>query len=120
MSRFNNEQLLGIINKRGYGISRDPCIPGKDSKLECGAGNEPLETVKIQESYSGKYVVRVVSYRSRLCDEDNLCEKFGVDFLRYAGILEKDSPDKTHIITTQKKCKKSEERTEITIDRLPN
>ncbi len=63
-----------------------------------------------------KRLVSVVSYRRRELDEDNLCEKFHVDALRYAGILPSDEPGRCHIVTTQKKVRhKKEERTEITV-----
>lgn len=60
--------------------------------------------------------MRVTSYRVRLLDEDNLCEKFHVDCCRYAGILPSDAPDKAHIVVTQKKvAKKAEQKTLVEI-----
>jgi len=78
--------------------------------------DEPLAADLPQASHPGRYVVRVTAFCVRLLDEDNLCEKFHVDSLRYAGIIPGDSPDRCRIITTQKKvATKKEERTEIVI-----
>lgn len=84
--------------------------------MECSPGNEPLEASQVEARDSRIIFVRVTSYRRRLLDEDNLCEKFHVDCCRYAGILSSDAPDKTHITVSQVKVKTTaEERTEITI-----
>lgn len=64
------------------------------------------------------YVVRVTSFRSRLIDTDNLVPKWHVDALRYAGVLPSDAPDRARIETTQQKCAKGQERTEIVIERI--
>lgn len=53
--------------------------------------------------------MRVTSVRKCLLDEDNLCEKYHVDCLRYSGIIPDDSPDKVRIETTQRKAAKGEE-----------
>jgi hypothetical protein len=75
-----------------------------------------LATPQIEKGHSRKCFVRVVSYRCRLLDEDNLCEKYHVDALRYAGLISADSPDLCRIETTQQKvAAKADERTEITI-----
>lgn len=67
----------------------------------------------------GKFIVRVVAFRCRLLDEDNLAEKFHVDALRYASILPCDSPGKASISVTQTKVENPDlERTEITIGPL--
>jgi hypothetical protein len=88
--------------------------------LERGAGERPLATAQAQAGHSGKYLVRVVSFRCRLLDEDNLCEKYHVDGLRYAGLLPSDAPGCCRIETTQQKVRtKAEERTEITISSIP-
>lgn len=87
--------------------------------MERPVSNEPLAAPQAQADHSGRYVVRVVSYRTRLLDEDNLAEKYHVDACRYAGLIPADSPDQTHIEVTQEKVKtKEQERTEITITRL--
>lgn len=60
--------------------------------------------------------VIIVSYRRRLLDPDNLCPKYFIDCLRYAGIIKNDTPDDIHLHVGQRKVKtKQEERTEIEI-----
>ncbi len=87
--------------------------------LEQGLGHGPLGEGHAQKADSAIYEIRVVSYRTRLCDEDNLCEKYHIDSLRYLKIIPDDSPDKCHIITTQKKvATKKEQRTDIFIERI--
>lgn len=84
------------------------------------AGDGPLGAPQAQASHSGKYVVRVTSFRVRLLDTDNLVPKWHVDALRYAGVLPSDAPDRCEIETKQKKVSaKAEERTEILIEKLP-
>ncbi len=86
------------------------------SVVERRSGDEPLAQAQAKAGYSGKYLVRVVSFRRRLLDEDNLCSKYHIDALRYASILPSDAPDQCRIETTQIKVEtKEQERTEITI-----
>jgi hypothetical protein len=63
-----------------------------------------------------RYLVRVTSFRRRLIDEDNLCEKFAVDCCRNAGVLPDDAPGTTKIeVTQQKVSEEAQERTLIEI-----
>lgn len=88
----------------------------KTSELEPRSLARTLATPQIQERSINRVIVRITSVRRRLIDEDNICEKFIIDGLRYAGLLLSDAPDKTHIQTSQRKCKKEEfEHTEIEI-----
>jgi hypothetical protein len=82
---------------------------GKASKLERGAGHAPLEAKEVQGPTGQRFLVRVVSYRKRLLDEDNLCEKYHVDLCRYAGCLFGDEAGTTKIETSQVKVGKGEE-----------
>ena len=67
-----------------------------------------------------RFLVRVTSFRVRLLDEDNLCEKYHVDCCRYAGVLPDDTPEQTRIEVRQEKVRsKEQERIEITITKLP-
>jgi hypothetical protein len=68
---------------------------------------------------TGRFLVRVTSYRRRLLDEDNLCEKYFVDCCRYAGLISGDEAGRTKIEVSQEKvARKEDERTEIEITRL--
>ena len=62
---------------------------------------------------TGRVRVRVISFRARLCDPDNLCPKYFVDCLRYAGLIADDTPEHITIEVAQVKCRRKEERTEI-------
>jgi hypothetical protein len=56
-------------------------------------------------------LVRVTSFRRRLIDPDNLCPKYFVDCLRYAGLITDDSSK--FIILEVRQGKADEDRTEI-------
>jgi hypothetical protein len=73
---------------------------------------------KIQRAPEGapRIAVRIVAYRAKLLDPDNLTAKFLIDGLRYAGALPGDSPEQIEYAIGQVLCQKDEERTEIQID----
>ena len=66
---------------------------------------------------SRKVGVLIVSYRSRLLDQDNLSGggKPVLDSLRYAGYLRDDDPDSVSVWYRQSKCKRADEHTDIYI-----
>jgi hypothetical protein len=77
----------------------------------------PLAKGQTEGGHPRKFLVRVTSFRVRLLDEDNLCEKYHVDLCRYAGLLRADDPGQARIVTTQEKVRtKAEERTEVVIE----
>lgn len=85
-------------------------------ELERAARNAALGAGETQESHSIRYVVRVISVRIRLLDDDNLAEKYAVDFLRYCGAIPSDAPGKTKIEIFQRKIEKGEaEHTEVRV-----
>lgn len=89
------------------------------SKLECSSGDGALAKSKVKKGDSRRFLVRVTSYRRRLLDEDNLCEKYHVDLCRYAGCVPSDAPGQTKIEVSQVKVKtKEEERTEVMVDEI--
>lgn len=69
-----------------------------------------------EDAHSAEYLVRVTSVRKRLLDEDNLCEKFHIDGLRYAGLLPDDAPAKCRIETTQRLCRGAGEEEKTIIE----
>lgn len=92
----------------------------KTTSVECNLGNAPLEKVQVQTGSSGRVLIRVTSVRKRLADEDGLCEKYHVDCLRYAGVIQNDDPGKAKIETSQRKAEKGEEEfTRIEVFQLP-
>lgn len=86
--------------------------PDRDSrkagKLERNSWNGALGQGQIQNLNSGKVLVRLTSYRARLLDEDNLCEKYHIDCCRYAGLIRQDSPGAAKIEVRQEKVAKGE------------
>jgi hypothetical protein len=82
--------------------------PRSPAKLEPDPGYGTLGAVQAQAAVTGRVFVRLTSYRRRLLDEDNLCEKYVVDCCRYAGILAADSPGQAQIEVRQTKVGKGE------------
>lgn len=62
-----------------------------------------------QDGHPARYFVRITRVSRRLLDEDNLCGKYGCDFLRYCGALPNDAPEQTSIHNTQRKVRSGEE-----------
>lgn len=81
---------------------------GKNSVMESDDEPRPLFPEAVQERFGKRILVRVTAFRHRLIDEDNLCEKYHVDLLRYAGIIPGDEPEKVKIEVYQKKVPTSE------------
>lgn len=78
--------------------------------------NEPLAKNKVKETNSERTIINITSYRTRLCDPDNVSPKYIVDALRYEGIIRNDTSDDIDLTVTQVKVKtRNEERTEIEI-----
>ncbi len=87
--------------------------------LERDPSDELLAKAQIQEAASSRVLVRITSVRKRLLDEDNLCEKFHVDCLRYFGVIRDDSAKTTKIETRQRKTEAGEpEHTLIEVETL--
>ena len=107
-----SETFLADNADRTVSSKRPISAPVLERDLRDGA----LATRQAKEADTGKFFVRVTSFRRRLLDEDNLCEKYHVDCCRYSGVLPADSPDRTSIQTRQEKVRtKAEERTEIEV-----
>jgi hypothetical protein len=71
---------------------------------------------KREERYPDRVRVSIVSFRTRLCDPDNLCPKYFVDCLRYAGLIRNDRLKDIILEVSQEKVRtREEERTEIVI-----
>lgn len=83
--------------------------PGPVTELESDTRDGALGQAQIQKRTSEKFLVRVTSFRKRLLDYDNLCEKYHVDCCRYAGIVPADDPTQTEIEVRQVKTLKGED-----------
>lgn len=69
--------------------------------------------------HSSRFAVSVKSYRLRLLDPDNLCPKYFIDGLRYAGLIPDDRSEDIELAVTQEKVARAEdERTVVTITEL--
>ena len=92
--------------------------PRQAPEPQCTARHDPLAAAQAQGGDRDRFLVRIVSVRKRLLDEDNLVSKYHTDLLRYAGILPSDAPGVCKIETRQRKAAKGEaEKVEIEITR---
>ena len=78
-----------------------------------------LATQQGAKTNGTRFSISITSFRTRLCDPDNLCGKHFVDCLRYSGLI----PDDTaafvdYSIRQEKVAKKEDEKTEIIITKL--
>ena len=87
-------------------------------KFERAVQADTLGSPQLEEEDSsvrpGRYRVEVISHRKRLIDTDNLCPKFHIDALRYAGLIPDDSPEHIELVVRQVRSK--ENKTEIVIE----
>ena len=81
--------------------------------MERDSRNAPLEEKEVQRRTGERVLVRVTSFRKRLLDEDNLCEKYHIDLCRYAGVILGDEAGQTKIEVCQIKIGKKDK--EITL-----
>jgi len=120
-----NPILLGpsqcfVSGASGTVLIYETLDPSSRAELEQALRHEPLAKAKGKEDDTGRFRVRVTSFRRRLTDQDNLAPKFFIDCLRYAGVIPDDSPQAIDYTITQVKVrKKEEERTEIEVDEAP-
>lgn len=91
----------------------------RSSKLESNSRNEPIQASRVT-TFDSQVDIRIVSYRTRLTDADNVSAKAAIDGLVHAGVIHDDSPKEVREVTySQTKVKnKSEEKTVITITRV--
>ncbi len=79
--------------------------------------NEPVGQTEGKTGHTGRRFVRVTSFRVRPVDPDNLCPKYFIDALRYAGAIPDDRQEDIELTTAQEKVKSyAEEKTVITIE----
>ena len=77
--------------------------------------DEPVAAAAREGRDARRVRVCVVSFRARLCDPDNLCPKYFIDCLRYAGLIADDAPEFITLEVRQVRCGRREQRTEILI-----
>lgn len=83
--------------------------PRKTPKLERATGDGALGKNQGEKANAGRLHIRFESVRKRLLDPDNIAEKWLLDALRFANIIQGDEPEKITLETTQRKCEKGEE-----------
>jgi|ERR1044072_1644862 hypothetical protein len=94
-----------------------PRSPSSRPKPEQALRHESLATEKGKSSHSGRLLVRITSFRRRLCDPDNLIGKYFVDCLRYCGILSGDTEAQIDFRISQQKVKsRKAEKTLIEVE----
>lgn len=87
-------------------------------KFKQDLSHESLEERVSEEENSTRAIVRITSFRTQLCDPDNICPKYQIDALRYQGVIRNDRLCDIKLEVTQVKVKtKAEERTEIEVIR---
>jgi hypothetical protein len=78
--------------------------------------DEPMAEGKSKKGYALRSTIRIISYRRRLLDPDNLCPKAFIDSIRRAGLVADDNPQAIVLQVEQRKVKsKADERTVIEI-----
>ncbi len=91
------------------GISRDP-------KPQSVVRNERLDEKAGKAKNAIRHIVRITSFRTRLLDTDNLCPKFFIDALRYAGCIYDDAEKDIDLRVSQRQVeKRTQEKTLIEI-----
>jgi hypothetical protein len=89
----------------------------QDPKLKPTLCDESVGTDEGKASHSNRCIVRITSFRVRLTDPDNLCPKYFIDSLRYAGAIPDDREEDIELTTSQEKVKSyGEEKTVIEIE----
>ena len=115
LNRFTREQLkqAGYVERNGEWHK----VGGAASRAESQpvVRDEPVAAPPRETGDAGRVRVRVVSFRARLCDPDNLCPKYFIDCLRYAGLIADDTPEYITLEVRQVRCRRAEQRTEIVI-----
>ena len=110
---FPNASAATIAaNAKDYG-DHHPTDSRQAPVVECDSGSRPLAASEAQAQGSGRVHIRFESVRQRLCDPDNLCEKWLLDCLRNCGAIAGDEPDKITLETCQRKAAKGEAETTI-------
>ena len=109
------EQLrnLGYVERNGEWVKARGAASGAEPQPV--VRHEPVAAAARKARDAGRVRIGVVSYRARLCDPDNLCPKYFIDCLRYAGLIADDTPDCITLEVRQVRCRRAEQRTEILI-----
>ena len=113
---MTRDQLKQLFPNASESFIRNNSAPVESSKPERSICHESLAEKKAKRDSPTRFHIRVKSFRKRLCDPDNLTVKWGIDSLRYAGIIPDDTAKDISLEISQEKSE--DERTEITITQL--
>lgn len=115
MSGWTTEKLNEYLNRRKDAPNQAPV---SRPKSEQPARPEPLGSDEGKGPGENRTIVRILSLRTSLLDEDNLAGgcKYITDALRYSGVLRGDDPLQTALRWEQEKVPhKAQEETVIEI-----
>jgi len=114
-----NRMTVEQLKKAGYvernGEWHKACGAAPRAEPQPVVRDEPVAALAREAGHASRVRVCVVSFRARLCDPDNLCPKYFIDCLRYAGLIADDAPDYITLEVRQVRCRRHEQRTEILI-----
>lgn len=79
--------------------------------------HEPMAAAQRETGHTGRISVCITSFRKRLLDPDNLCPKYFIDCLRYAGLIPNDRQQDIDLHVSQIKVQQGA-HTEIIVERL--
>lgn len=104
MPTWTKEQLIEYENRRQV-----PSAKPEQTVCHDSLGKETRET-----QGTTRIAIRISSFRQRLVDPDNLCPKYIIDGLRYAGLIPNDREEDISLTVEQRRVLlRSDERTEI-------
>lgn len=117
---MNREQLKRKFPNASetFLAANEDCCLSQGAKPKRALCNESVGKAHGEKGNPGRIRVGIVSYRKRLIDPDNLCPKYFIDCLRYAGIIPDDSAK--HITLEVSQEMSDDERTEIEISAEDN
>ena len=117
MANFFKDWTPERVRQHNERIENRRAVSGAEP--EPAVCDEPVAEAPRKEINPALVHVRIVSFRRSFCDPDNLCPKYFIDCLRYAGIIRDDRPQDITLEVRQQKVSKEQERTEITITENP-
>lgn len=115
---------LNELKRRFPNASKATIARNADADSQA-SGPKPQRTVRNESLAKGegekenpdRVRIRIVSLRRRLIDPDNLCPKYHVDCLRYAGFIRNDTADDIVLEVSQRKVEsKADECTLIEVE----
>lgn len=119
MARFTPDDLARITARPHYAVQDNAVAPRLPDPIpQHDAWAESVDSDEDEKGGSGRSIVRITRFGTRLLDVDNLVggTKWAVDALRYAKLIPEDNPQAIKLIVSQKKVKKAEVGTLIEIE----